>query len=252
MYRWYFSDELYGLGVPKQSPVCTEKVTYRFLRLGTSAAQSWHEIVFSFSRHEIYAEKCSEISPKSLSLYLQNSRQTSRKISLVRFKKKHRRASAGAQGECLLIFRMLPIPPPIRAYFKLVGREKPINIQKFGGTPLLLDHNHPVDVSHLSRGNVPSVPWTICPIYVELHINQVRTFLSKRVLQSEVLGEVCILEGGQFGTKFLAKFGAKFLAKFLGFFCWDIRSKKRYSKNFSPKVPRLCAAQPAKIEGKIS
>ena len=32
-----------------------------------------------------------------------------------------------------------------------------------------------VDMSHLSRGNVPSVPRTCCPIHVEVHTNQVRT-----------------------------------------------------------------------------
>ena len=35
--------------------------------------------------------------------------------------------------------------------------------------------NHPVDVSRLSRANVPFVARTFCPIYVELHINQVGT-----------------------------------------------------------------------------
>ena len=36
-------------------------------------------------------------------------------------------------------------------------RSKTINIKKFGGTPPLLDRNHAVDLSHLSRGNVPFV-----------------------------------------------------------------------------------------------
>ena len=57
-----------------------------------------------------------------------------------------------------------------------MGRENPLDIlKKFGATLPLLDRNHPVDVSRLSRGNVPSVPQTSCPIYVELHINQVGT-----------------------------------------------------------------------------
>ena len=38
-----------------------------------------------------------------------------------------------------------------------LGREKLINLKKFGGTPPLLDRNHPVEMSHLSRGNVPFV-----------------------------------------------------------------------------------------------
>ena len=52
-------------------------------------------------------------------------------------------------------------------------REKPMNIKKFSGTSPLLDLSHPVDVSRLSRGNVPSVPWTFCPIYVTLRRNHV-------------------------------------------------------------------------------
>ena len=56
------------------------------------------------------------------------------------------------------------------------------------------------------------------------------TTLSKRFLQSEVLGEVCVLEGGQSRVKFLAKFGAKFLAKFSGLFCWYIQREKTPAK----------------------
>ena len=51
----------------------------------------------------------------------------------------------------------------------------------------------------------------------ELHI------VSKGFLQSEVLGEVSVLESR-------AKFAAKFLAKFSGLFCWDFQSK---TKSFS-------------------
>ena len=47
-----------------------------------------------------------------------------------------------------------------------LGR-KTINIKKFGGTPPLLDRNHPVDVSRSSR--------ICCPIYVDLHISHVGT-----------------------------------------------------------------------------
>ena len=49
---------------------------------------------------------------------------------------------------------------------RCLGREKPINIKKFGGTPPLLDRNHPVDMPRLSRGDIPSVLRTFCPIYV--------------------------------------------------------------------------------------
>ena len=58
--------------------------------------------------------------------------------------------------------------------------ENPKNTKKFGGTPPLLDRNHPVEMSRLSPGNVPSVRWTFCPIYVELHRNQVGTSLTSR------------------------------------------------------------------------
>ena len=77
--------------------------------------------------------------------------------------------------------------------------------------------------------------------------------VSKGFLLSEVLGEVRVLEGGQFGAKFFAKFGPKFLLKFSGLFCWDSQSnKKNFSKNFSPEIPRLCAANLAKTQGKTS
>ena len=55
--------------------------------------------------------------------------------------------------------------------------------------------------------------------------------------------------GGQFGAKFWAKCGTKFSANFSGLFWWDIQS---FKKNFSPEVPRLCAAKLAKIQGKTS
>ena len=50
----------------------------------------------------------------------------------------------------------------------LSTRRKTQKIKKFGGTPPHLESNHPVEVSCLSRGNVPSVPRTFCPICVEL------------------------------------------------------------------------------------
>ena len=49
--------------------------------------------------------------------------------------------------------------------------------------------------------------------------------------------------GGQFGAKFFAKFAAKFFTKFSALFCWDIQSKKNFSKNFSPKFPLTLAQQ---------
>ena len=62
------------------------------------------------------------------------------------------------------------------------------------------------------------------------------TVFSKGFPQSEVLGEVSVLEGGVQGEVF-AKFAAKFFTKFSGLLCWDIQSKKNFSKNFSPKFP---------------
>ena len=71
-----------------------------------------------------------------------------------------------------------------------------------------------------------------------------RPNVSKGFLQSEVLGEVCVLQGVIWGM-----FSAKFGAKFLSLFCWDIR-RKNFSKSFSPKFPWLCTAKLAKIQGK--
>ena len=54
---------------------------------------------------------------------------------------------------------------------------------------LILDCNHPVDVSRLSRGNVSSVPRTFCPIDVELHRNQVRTSWVSRETHPQTIPE---------------------------------------------------------------
>ena len=51
---------------------------------------------------------------------------------------------------------------------RCLGREKPIDIKKFGGTPPLLDCNRPVDMPP-----PPSVLRTFCPIYVG--ITQIRS-----------------------------------------------------------------------------
>ena len=71
-------------------------------------------------------------------------------------------------------------------------------------------------------------------------------------LQNEVLGEVSVSEGGQFGAKFSTKFATKFFTKFSGLFCWDIQSNKNFSKNFSPKFPGLCTAKLEIFQGKTS
>ena len=61
-------------------------------------------------------------------------------------------------------------------------RHQEKNIEKYGRTPSRLDRNHPVDVAHLSHGNVLSVPRTFSPIYVDLHRNQVGTSWMSRGL----------------------------------------------------------------------
>ena len=68
-----------------------------------------------------------------------------------------------------------------RPRFIWEGKE-PINIREFGGTPPLLDVSHAMDVSCCPIRNVPSVPRTFCPIYVELHRNQVGTSWMSRGL----------------------------------------------------------------------
>ena len=50
--------------------------------------------------------------------------------------------------------------------------KKPIHIKNFGGTPPGLCPVCPVDMSQLSRGPVPSVPRTFCPLNVNFHINR--------------------------------------------------------------------------------
>ena len=74
--------------------------------------------------------------------------------------------------------------------------------------------------------------------------------VSNGFLQSEVLGRSFRFGGGQFGAKFFAKFAAKFSMKFSALFCWDIQSKKNFSKNFSPKFPWPCTAKLKKFQGK--
>ena len=57
-------------------------------------------------------------------------------------------------------------------------KKKTINIKKFGGTPHFRIWTTTIQWTcavRLSHGSVPSVLRTFCPIYVELHINQVGT-----------------------------------------------------------------------------
>ena len=87
------------------------------------------------------------------------------------------------QGVCHLVgtlLILLQLENPRDCRFKVCATkhkwegEKTTNIKKLGGTPPLLDRNHPMDVSHLSRGIVPFVARTFCPIYVEIHINLIQ------------------------------------------------------------------------------
>ena len=82
------------------------------------------------------------------------------------------------------------------------------------------------------------------------HLREIIVWVSKGFLQSEVLGEVSVLEGRQFRAKFLPKCSAKFFTKFSGLFCWDIQTKKIFSENFSPEFPWLCTAKLEKKSGK--
>ena len=67
------------------------------------------------------------------------------------------------------------------------------------------------------------------------HLAKEMAYFSKGFLQSEVLGEVSVLEGGgQLGAKFFAKFAAKFFTKFSAFFCLDIQSKKKLQQKLQP------------------
>ena len=63
--------------------------------------------------------------------------------------------------------------PALKAFDR--KRRSPINKSVFGGTPPQLDCDHPVDMSRLSRRNVPFVPRTFCPLCVDWHRNQART-----------------------------------------------------------------------------
>ena len=56
------------------------------------------------------------------------------------------------------------------AIFADLGEKKNNRHKEIRGKPLHLDCDH--GCVHLSCGNVPSVPQTFCPIYVELHINR--------------------------------------------------------------------------------
>ena len=64
-------------------------------------------------------------------------------------------------------------------------------------------------------------------------------------LQSDVLGEVSVLEGGSWGRSFSRSLRRSFRACFAGTF-----REKNFSKNFSPKFPWLCISKAGEISGK--
>ena len=76
--------------------------------------------------------------------------------------------------------------------------------------------------------------------------------LSKGFLQREVLGEVSVLEGGQFGAKFFAKFGGEVFHEVFGFVSLGHSEQKNFCKNVSPKFQWLCTAKLKKFQGKTS
>ena len=67
-------------------------------------------------------------------------------------------------------------------------------------------------------------------------IRMKRESFSKGALQSEVLGEVSVLEGGSSGRSFWRSLPRSFSRSFRACFAGTFRAKK-HSKNFSPKFP---------------
>ena len=81
-----------------------------------------------FSSHKYSHEKCSEITPKCLSLYFMGPKkhpakscQISCKIFLPKIKKNHRRASAGEQGEYFVVSMIAAFGNPLTSYRGLSG-----------------------------------------------------------------------------------------------------------------------------------
>ena len=74
--------------------------------------------------------------------------------------------------------------------------------------------------------------------------------LSNGFLQSEVLGEVSVLEGGSSGRSFSRSLPRSFPRSFRPCFAGTFRANKNFSKNFSPKFPWPCTAKLEKFQGK--
>ena len=69
-------------------------------------------------------------------------------------------------------------------------------------------------------------------------------------LQSDVLGEVSVLEGGSSGRSFSRSLPRSFPRSFRPCFAGTFRAIKNFSKNFSPKFPWPCTAKLEKFQGK--
>ena len=95
-----------------------------------------------------------------------------------------------------------------------------------------------------------------CEIARQWRKTCLQLIVRKAFLQSDVLGEVCVLEGGEV----LTKFRTTFWAKFLGLFCWIVQNKVASAKNSGPKfhgkigensgksfMTRFCRWTPAKL-----
>ena len=71
---------------------------------------------------------------------------------------------------------------------------------------------------------------------------------SKGFLQSEDLGEVSVLDGGQFGAKFLAKFAAKFFNEVFGLVLLGHSEQKK----LQCEIPMTLHSKTGEISGKTS
>ena len=69
-------------------------------------------------------------------------------------------------------------------------------------------------------------------------------------LQSEVLGEVSVLEGGSSGRSFSRSLPRSFSRSFRPFFAGTFRAKKNFSKNFSAKIPMTLHSKTGEISEK--
>ena len=78
-----------------------------------------------------------------------------------------------------------------------------------------------------------------------------RFCLAKGFCRAKFLAQFALSRGAVRGEVFLRSSGRSFSRSF-GEVLLGHSEQKRFSKNFSPKAPRLCAAKVAKTQGKTS